>query len=422
MKKFASYFTLIAIAALTIPTSAFAAGISVSNSGAKYVGDTTTVTITATGATFNAFSGSISASGPIKIVSTSPGDALWVTKPSGTGDFVGAVTNSVTSFKIATLKVQGTGVGTGKISVSNVKLANKGVIAGNDGGSTSFSFERKPTPPGTITVSSTTHPDQKTFYEATSATLTWDKPSGVTGFSYLMNDTADTTPEAKVTSADLTMIYDSLTIGTHYFHIRAINGDGWGPASHFTINVKEPDPKIKDELVKPSNLSVRKASAFVNDPLAGTFSGLVISGTTEPNFTANITLTPAPTLPEGKTLSILADANGNFELTIDFPIKAGFYQLTVQGQDVKTLTPVSDPLIFEISQAKGGKITMLTKDDELEPIIPPKKWFEKVDWMITSYALVGALLILIGFLVTVLILSKKKQKKTNKEMAAIERQ
>jgi hypothetical protein len=413
MKKLLSYLALSAIMLLTLPTSAFAAGISVSNSGAKYVGDTTTVTITATGATFNAFSGTISTSGPIKIISTSPGDALWVTKPNGTGDFVGAVTSSVTSFRIATLKVQGTGVGTGKISVSGVKLANKGAIAGNDGDSTSFSFERKPVPPGAVTVTSTTHPDQATFYEATSATLTWDKPSGVTGFSYLMNDTADTTPATTVTSADLTMVYDNLTIGTHYFHIRAINGDGWGPASHFTINIKEPDPKIKDALTKPSNISVRKASTFINDPLKGTFSGVVISGTTEPNFTANITLTPAPTLPDGKTLSILSDASGNFEYTIDFPINAGFYTLTVQGQDVKTLTPVSDPLVFEISQAKGGKITMLTKDDELEPIIPPKKWFEKVEWMMVSYAALGVALIAIGFLVTLWI-KIKKRKKDNK--------
>ncbi|MEI7792449.1 MAG: fibronectin type III domain-containing protein [Candidatus Berkelbacteria bacterium] len=413
MKKFLSYFALSAITLLTLPTSAFAAGISVSNTGAKYVGDTTTVTITASGATFNAFSGTISASGPIKIVSTSPGDALWVTKPSGTGDFVGAVTNSVTSFRIATLKVQGTGVGTGKISVSGVKLANKGAVAGNDGGSTSFSFERKPVPPGSITVSSATHPDQKTFYEATSATLTWDKPSGVTGFSYLMNDAADTVPEAKITSADLTMVYDGLTIGTHYFHIRAINGDGWGPASHFTINIKEPDPKIKDALTKPSNISVRKASTFINDPLNGTFSGIVISGTTEPNFTANFTLSPLITLPEGKVLSILSDASGNFEYTIDFPIKAGFYTLTVQGQDMKTLTPVSDPLVFEISQAKGGKITMLTKDDELGPIIPPLKWYEKIEWMMVSYTALAVALIAIGFLVTLWIKIKKHRKDNN---------
>ena len=410
MKKFLSYLALSAITLLTLPTSAFAAGISASNNGAKYVGDTTTVTLTASGATFNAFSGSISASGPIKIVSTSPGDALWVTKPSGTGDFVGAVTNSVTSFRIATLKVQGTGVGTGKISVSGVKLANKGTITGDGGGSTSFSFERKPVPPGSITVSSTTHPDQKNFYEETSATVTWDKPSGVTGFSYLMNDTADTIPEAKVTSADLTMVYDALTIGTHYFHIRAINGDGWGPASHFTINIKEPDPKVKDALTKPSNITVRKASTFINDPLNGTFSGIVISGTTEPNYTANLTLSPLVTLPEGKVLSILSDASGNFEYTIDFPIKAGFYTLTVQGQDVKILTPVSDPLVFEISQAKGGKITMLTKDDELEPIIPPLKWFEKVEWMMVSYVALAVALIAIGFLVTLWIKIKKRRK------------
>ena len=409
MKKLFIPSVLLLFCLFVLPYPALAAGISVSNSGAKYAGDDVTISITATGTDFNAFSGTISASGPIKITSATPGDALWVQKPSGAGDFAGALTNTTNSFRITALKVHSTGTGTGKISVTNVKLANKGTIVGNDNSSTSFTFERRPTPPGAITISSATHPDQATFYETTTATLNWDKPSGITGFADLLDENAATTPPSTVTDANTTASYPNLAIGTHYFHIKALNGDGWGPVSHFTINIKEPDPKIKDDINKPYISNIQKSASYLNNPTDGTFEGVTITGTTLPNYTANILLNPAPKIPEGKSLSVLADANGIFSLNIDFPIPAGFYMLTIQGQDNKTLTPLSDPENFEISLAKGGKINILTKDDEKEPVIPPKKWYEKLNWLRVSIAATSLALILAIILVIVLLRHHQKK-------------
>lgn len=410
MKKLIIYTLVLAFSLLLIPQSAMAADIAVSGGGSgHFVGDTVTVTVTASGTTFNAFSGTISISGAGKITSTSAGDALWVQKPSGSGDFAGALTSSTTSFRIATIKVQGTSIGTAKLSVSGVKLANMGAIVGSDGGSTSITFDRRPAPPGTITVSSTSHPDQNTAYEATSVVLSWDKPAGVTGYAYLFDGIADTTPPSTVTSADTTKTYDSQAIGIHYFHIKALNGDGWGSVTHFKVQIKEPDPKVSDTLGKPSNITIKKAPSFVDDPDAGTFSGIIISGTTLPNYSANIKLDPLPTIPDNKLMSVLSDSNGHFEFLIDFPVKAGFYKLTVQGQENKTLTPLSDPISFEISLAKGGTINILTASDKDTPVIPAKKWYEKISFKINLAIYIFAILMTLATItITTLFLLKNR--------------
>lgn len=409
MKKIWLVFTLSALSIFLAPINALAAGISASSSGGKYVGDDVTVSIVASGTTFNAFSGSISISGPVKVNWTTPGDALWVSKPNGAGSFAGALTNPTGSFKIATISLRGTGVGTGTVSISGVKLANKGPVVGNDGGSTSFSFARRPTPPGSITVASSSHPDQNTAYEATAIALSWDKPSGVTGFSYLLDQAAETTPPTKITSAETTVSFDNQAVGTYYFHIRALNGDGWGPTSHFKVTIKEPDPKIKEDIDKPHDIQIKIISPFANNIIDGTFSGISISGVTLPDYTANILLEPAPALPEGKKLSVKADPTGKFEYLIDYPIKAGVYKLVIQGQDNKILTPVSNSIRFEISQAKGGSVNILTEADTLPPVIPVPKWYEKINYQQLS-AFLGILLIgSVGFMCYVFV--KKRRNK-----------
>jgi len=409
MKKLVFAFILSSFAILVLPKLAFAAGVSVSGGSLKYPGDTSTVSITASGATFNAFQGTISSSGVVKITGCTAGSATWVTQPTGAGSFVGMVTSAVSSFRIATCSIKATAIGSGSVSVSGVDLDNNGSTVGTSGGSTGFDIVRQPTPPGAVTVTSSSHPDQNTAYEATTIILNWTAPvSTTTGYSYLLDQTADTTPPATVTNNNLTVTYPNEPIGTYYFHIRAKNGDGWGSATNFKITIKEPDPKIVATIAKPSNISIIKNSNFQNNITDGTVTNFTISGTTIANYMANIIFTPAITPPEGKILSVKADANGNFNFVVDFPFKAGNYTLTVQGQDNKTLTPVSDPVHFEISQSKGGTINILTASDTNVPVIPPKKWWQKIDYRIVAG--IAGLLFLLSLAGNALLILKKRNK------------
>lgn len=352
-----------------LPQAALAAG-SITPSGGTSVqnGQTFTITVRASGATFDSLQGTISVSGPVSIVSFSAGGATWLPgkAPANNTQFVGIV-SPTSNLTVATIRLKGTKEGSGSVSVSGVRLARSGAEVGNSGGSTKFTITRALVVPGAITVSSATHPDQAIAYEATTIDLSWDKPAGVTGFSYLYDDIADTIPPTTVTSADTTKRYEGAAIGTHYFHIRALNGDGWGPTTHFKITIKEPDPKVDETLAKTTFSSVRLADIYTNDVENGTVAGVVFEGTTVAGFAANVTLLPIPTLPTETKLTSEISTDGTWRLQVDAPIPAGFYTVTAQGQKEKVLTPASDKMRIQISVAEGGAIRLITDADKEKP-------------------------------------------------------
>lgn len=405
---------LLTLTLLILPLNTYAAGgIFASGGGTYTVGQTFTITVAASGATFDSLQGTISVSGPVSVVSFSAGSATWLPgkTPTNGGQFVG-ITSATSSLTVATIKLKGTSAGTGSVSVSGAKLASSGAVVGTSGGSASFTINKAPVLPGTVSVASSTHPDQNTAYEATNITLSWNKDSVTTGFSYLLDQSAGTTPPSTVTDANTTITYSNKAVGTYYFHIKGKSADGWGATTTFKITIKEPDPKIDATLNKPSDISITKTTPYTNDIVAGTFSGFKIDGKTQANFTANITLSPAVTVPTGKSLSVKADGNGDFELLVDFPINTGHYTLTIQGQNDKTLTPISDPVYFEISQYQGGQVRILSSNDTTEPvvvkpIVQVKKWYQKINWIYTSIGL--AILSVILMIITIFLgVSKKK--------------
>lgn len=417
MKKLLAIIALISMSLMMWPVKSLAAGgIYASGGGTKTVGQTFTVSVTASGATFDTISGSISVSGPVSVTSFSAGDATWISRPTNGGSFNGAfLGEKKTSFTVATIKLKGTGVGNGAVTVSGASLKNAGTVVGTGAGSASFTIAKAPDLPGAVKVSSSSHPDQAGAYEATTITLAWEKAAGVDGFSYLLDQAEGTTPPTKITDANTSVTYADKAIGTYYFHIRAHKADGWGTTTHFKINIKEPDAKIDETLSKPDKIEITKAEDFINNITDGTFTGLVISGITEPGFTANITLTPAITLPEGKTLTALADENGEWSLILDYPIPSGLHKLTVQGQYEKILTPVSDEITFEISQKDGGIINILTSADEQEPIKAVENLIrsDNPNKKIIFYSIAG--LALIGAIILIVILVRKRMR--NKGLA-----
>lgn len=393
---------------LVIPMSAAAAGVYASGGGNVVTGQTFTVTVDASGATFNAIEGTISVSGPVSIVSFSAGGATWIAIPANNTHFKGMLVPAVSSLRVATIKLRATGIGNGAVTVSSVRMANGGAEVGTGAGSTAFSVSRAPTPPGAITVSSASHPDPAGAYEATTIELAWQKASGVTAFSYLLDQSATTTPAAKKTSLDTSANYPDKAIGTYYFHIRAQNADGWGSTTHFQINIKEPDAKINETLSKPRSIKIEKMDNFVNNIEDGTVSGIKISGIIEKEFLTRFTITPAPALPEGKVLEVTADKDGNFVLEMDYLIPAGHYKLSIQGEKDKILTPVSDEIVFEISQANGGSINILTDDD----INPPKSIVDtvssgKYNWMLISEIAAGVLIV--ALIVLLIVLRRRRR-------------
>ena len=411
MKKILAIVTLISMSLMMWPTKSFAAGISASGGGTITVGQSLTINVVASGATFDTVSGSISVSGPVSVTSFSAGDATWLNKPTNGGSFNGAfLGDKKTSFTIATIKLKGTGVGSGAVTVSGASLKNAGAVVGSSSGSASFTIQKAPDLPGAVNVSSSTHPDQNTAYEATTIALSWDKAAGVDGFSYLLDQAAGTAPSSKITDTNVSASYANQAIGTYYFHIKAHKADGWGPVTHFKVTIKEPDAKIDTTLSQPREIKFEKTSDAVNNIADGTFTGIQISGITEPGFTANLTFAPALTVPAGKVLTALADETGKWSLTLDYPVASGFHKLTVQGQKDKVLTPISEEVVFEISQKEGGSINILTAQDEQAPVksVDTAGKSNKLNKNTIFYA--GAGLALIGAIILIIVLVRKRMK------------
>src|SRR3990172_4812235 len=173
-KKILSILLISALALLWLPTRSLAAGgIYASGGGSKTVGQSFTVTVTASGATFNALEGTISVSGPVSISSFSAGGATWTSIPANGTHFVGMIIPATDSLRVATIKLKATGVGNGAVSVSSVRLANAGSEVGSGAGSASFSIAKAPDLPGAVKVTSSSHPDPNTPYDATTINLSW---------------------------------------------------------------------------------------------------------------------------------------------------------------------------------------------------------------------------------------------------------
>jgi hypothetical protein len=372
MKKLFTIALGLLISASILPISvSAAAGIYASGGGSKTVGQTFTVSVVASGTTFNALEGTISVSGPVSITSFSAGGATWLTAPANGVHFKGMVAGGTSLLTVATIKLKATGTGSGAVSIGSVRLANAGAEVGSGAGSASYTIAAAPNLPSGPTVLSETHPDQNQSYEETTIKLSWEKASKVDGFSYLLDQTADTAPPAKTISADTTVSYENQAIGVYYFHIRAHNADGWGGTTHFKINIKEPEPKVDQNLDKPSEIEVAKADNFFNNVNDGTVTGVIVKGKVTAGFDALIKLTPAPNAPDGTEWKTTSDlVTGNFEYLIDFPIPSGYYKLIVQGQKEKVLTPESDLVRFEISQKYGGSIDSITDEDAKTPVTP----------------------------------------------------
>jgi hypothetical protein len=406
-----SFFTITIIPS---PVFAGSGGISAAGGGTKTVGQNFTVTVTASGDEFDSLQGTVSVSGPVSIVSFSPGSVTWLPgkTPSNGAQFVG-ITSATKSVVVARVTLKGTQTGSGSVSVSGVKLARNGSIVGTSGTGTSFTINRALSLPGGLTVASTTHPDPNTSYENTTIDLSWNKPDGVTEFSYYMDDKPETVPAAQKTSAETSTQYASQPIGTYFFHIRAKNNDGWGNTTHFKITIKEPDAKIDPSLAAPTISKVDKGESFSTDINEGNVAGLIITGQGLPGYTINLTLSPTITLPEGATLSASIGEDGQWKVAIDSPIHAGFYRLVAQGQKEKILTPLSEPKRFELSVAKGGDVRFISdKDAQKETVnagVTNKSGAAKVLGYMKHPITWIAFVLMVGVIVTSFIIHRKNR-------------
>jgi len=101
---------------------------------------------------------------------------------------------------------------------------------------------RLPPPLGPV-VASPTHPDQTRWYPAKTALLQWNPIiPDMTGFSYSLSRDPVDIPDDISEGKEESVTYRNLADGTHYFHIKSLQGRSWGGTTHFALNVDTMPP------------------------------------------------------------------------------------------------------------------------------------------------------------------------------------
>lgn len=125
-------------------------------------------------------------------------------------------------------------------------------------------------PPNAVTVTSSTHPTQDSWYNTAAAVINWNKQDGVEGFSYILDTATDTNPDDTLENAETTLNVPALTEGRNYFHIKAKNAVGFSSVTHFAINYDKTSPNPFG-IAKIENNDKSKFIIYfaTNDNLAG---------------------------------------------------------------------------------------------------------------------------------------------------------
>jgi hypothetical protein len=99
-----------------------------------------------------------------------------------------------------------------------------------------------PTPAAPI-ASSSTHPEQETWYAANDVTFGWTLPSGTTGVNVLADRYPTTNPGTLADGVFSSYTFEDVDEGQWYFHIRFQNANGWGVVSHYGFRIDTAAPE-----------------------------------------------------------------------------------------------------------------------------------------------------------------------------------
>jgi hypothetical protein len=110
-------------------------------------------------------------------------------------------------------------------------------------------------------TTSSTHPDQKSWYSNSDPIIQWTTPydpSGIAGYSYILDHSPATVPDENMDTTNGSMSFFELADSAWYFHVRAINNaSNAGASSHYSIKVDTIEPVISYVSQNPQSDSVQ---------------------------------------------------------------------------------------------------------------------------------------------------------------------
>lgn len=348
-KRLAAFLTSLLILGLTVfpalPTQAASATMSISpGSVSAAVGKTFTINVNINaGEAINAASGTVTYSTDVlQATSVSTSGTIfsfWTDYPAAGGSirFGGGLPNPghVGSGKLFSITFKVKSAGGGSISISSGSaLANDGSGTNIYGGASGATVNggggaaKAPAAP-TLSISSKSHPNQANWYKERTLSLSWNKPSDVSSFSYAIDS------GASVTTSATSVTFDNLTDGSHAFRLtgKASKGD-YSATYKAQIDNVAPEAFTIDVKLLSTTDPFPTFSYPAKDALSGidhyvaTIDGQEAKTTTESGFKAD------RQTPGARNIKVTAfDKAGN---TTDSTTK-----FTIEGFPGPTITSVS---------------------------------------------------------------------------------
>lgn len=190
----------------------------------------------------------------LEIVKPSSGLSIigvWVEPPGydntrGTASYVGVIPNGITTNSglvgTITFRAKSTGKAVVSFSATSKVLLNdgQGTEALVDFGRGEYNIMLKA--PEGVRIYSETHPFPSEWYNNKNPIISWEKDSGVSGFSFVLDNKPSTIPENTINTSDTSKSFENLNDGLWYFHIKANKNGVWGTAGHFLIRIDTAPP------------------------------------------------------------------------------------------------------------------------------------------------------------------------------------
>lgn len=227
------------------------------NNGTFTVGDTFDVSLflDTEGREINLVKATLSfPSDKLQLVSPAAGNSIigmWVISPKydeqkGVAELSGGIFNGIkTSNGLVNkfvFRVKSVGTATIKLGNDSNVLLNDGegteALSRADNGIYNLAL---PPPAGPIVVSKT-HPDQARWYSQRAVDLKWVSEDNASGFSYSLDENPNSIPDDIQDENGLNVIYENISEGSHFFHIKALRDGAWGGTTHYAVNIDSTPP------------------------------------------------------------------------------------------------------------------------------------------------------------------------------------
>ncbi|MCX7778675.1 MAG: cohesin domain-containing protein [Patescibacteria group bacterium] len=224
--------------------------------------------------------------------------SLWFNEPSfsnpnGTISFSGGIPNPGFngSGRVLTINFKVKSAGSAWVTISSAQvLANDGFgtnILKNTSQANFTLYETglpkpaqppplqpvKPEPPSKVKIFSSTHPEETKWYQEKNIILSWTWQSGITDYSYILDQKPETVPDNSGEGLNTSTAYLNLNEGIWYFHLKAKNEAGWGETNHFKIQIDTTPPVDLQITVDEGHFTYNPAPTLrfsAKDELSGT--------------------------------------------------------------------------------------------------------------------------------------------------------